>query len=68
MDTVCFPGQYLLLRTFCTRWNLKHSQQSEGTCCIRLQIRHPENDGNKFLRNVCKFIPDYKMSDPRRQY
>lgn len=68
MDTVCFPGQYLLLRTFCTRWNLKLSQQFEGICCVHLQIGHPENDGSKFFRNVCKFIPDYIMSDPRRQY
>jgi len=43
-------------------------KESEGACCIHLQIGHPANDGSKFLRNFRKFISDYTMPDPIRQY
>jgi len=38
-----------------------------GTSRVQIQI-YSEKWGRTFLRNVCKFILDYKPSRPRRQY
>jgi hypothetical protein len=36
------------------------------TGCLLVLHLDTDDGGNKFLRNVCEFLPDYKASHPRR--